>query len=510
MADSKQHNFIIFNPDEWRADYAGCYGHPIIQTPNLDRLAAEGTRFEQAHVQSTLCSPSRCSFMTGWYPHTSGHRDLKHLLQPHEPNLLKYLKQAGYDVAWFGKNDLLAPDSFRDSVSYFDCYHPVWPLHRKPAFEQGETGYYSFLYEQMDGTLDDFPDAACVEAGLQFLRRRHTQPFCLFLPLILPHCPYFMMDPYHHMYDPDEMPLRSRDKMENKPTFYQRIHETRGLHETPESVLRKVNAVYGGMITAVDDLLGRILTLLDETGLAENTTVLVFSDHGDWAGDYGIVEKWTGCLDDCLTRVPFVIRTPEGAKGHVVQEPTEVFDIVPTIMELAGLELGHTQFGRSLVPQLQGQPGDPDRAAFADGGYELFEPQCFEVPLKDKNWVRKTHQVYYPKHALQYDEPEQICRCTMIRTSTHKLVYRPTSGEHELYDLQADPEEYDNLYGKDQYDAVQRDLEHRLLTHMIHTSDVTPMNPGPRGMPNYSVYWPKLLDQEKLAVEGPYQEDWWD
>jgi arylsulfatase A-like enzyme len=70
------HNFIIINPDEWRADYAGCYGHPVVQTPNLDRLAAEGTRFENAFVQHTVCSPSRCSFMTGWYPHVRGHRSL--------------------------------------------------------------------------------------------------------------------------------------------------------------------------------------------------------------------------------------------------------------------------------------------------------------------------------------------------------------------------------------------------------------------------------------------------
>jgi choline-sulfatase len=112
-------NFILFNPDEMRAESAGCYGHPVAPTPNLNRLASEGTRFDQCHVQHPVCTPSRCSFMTGWYPHVRGHRTLWHMLRPDEPNLLKYLKQAGYEVLWGGKNDLLAPESFADSVDDF-------------------------------------------------------------------------------------------------------------------------------------------------------------------------------------------------------------------------------------------------------------------------------------------------------------------------------------------------------------------------------------------------------
>src|SRR5690554_5848771 len=108
-------NFILFNPDEMRAEGVGCYGHPLVPTPNIDRLAAQGTRFDQCHVQHTVCTPSRCSFATGWYPHVRGHRSLWHMLRPDEPNLYKYLKQAGYDVRWWGKNDTLAQESFASS-----------------------------------------------------------------------------------------------------------------------------------------------------------------------------------------------------------------------------------------------------------------------------------------------------------------------------------------------------------------------------------------------------------
>ncbi|MEZ4830703.1 MAG: sulfatase-like hydrolase/transferase [Caldilineaceae bacterium] len=91
------------------AESVGCYGHPLVQTPNMDALAAEGVRFDQCHVQHSVCTPSRCSMMTGWYPHVRGHRTLWHMLRPDEPNLLRYLKQKGYTVHWYGKNDLLAP-----------------------------------------------------------------------------------------------------------------------------------------------------------------------------------------------------------------------------------------------------------------------------------------------------------------------------------------------------------------------------------------------------------------
>ena len=130
-------NFIYYNPDEMRADLLACYGHELAKTPNLDRLASQGVRFDQCHVQHTVCTPSRCSFMTGWYPHVRGHRTLWHSLQADEPNTLKYLRKAGYDVHWIGKNDLLAPGSFEDSVSHI-YFNP--PEERKELL--GHPGAY--------------------------------------------------------------------------------------------------------------------------------------------------------------------------------------------------------------------------------------------------------------------------------------------------------------------------------------------------------------------------------
>lgn len=481
-------NFIIINPDQWRADYAGCYGHPLVQTPNLDRLAAEGTRFHQCHVQHTVCGPSRCSFMTGWYPHVRGHRNLTHLLQPEEPNLLKSLKQAGYEIAWFGKNDLLAREAFADSVDYFDDFEGFLAPDVENAFSFGDPGYYSFLYQPTPRSIEEHVDTLKVNAGIEFLQRPHDKPFCLYLPLVVPHCPFTAPQPYHDQYDPNAIPPLRPAGLAGKPAFYQQLHERYGLDEVPESVLKKANAVYLGTITMIDELIGRLLQTLDETGLAENTTVLVHSDHGEWAGDYGLVEKWSPGLDDCLTRVPLVIRTPGGKPNHVVNEPVELFDQMATILDLAGVQPDGPHFARSLAPQLRGEAGDPDRAVFAEGGIGLHEPHG----LESYQGLPDPREIYYQKLKLQADAPETNARAVMIRTTTHKLILRPETSEHELYHLTEDPQELRNRYHEPEMNATRTTLRERLLDWMITTSDITPYKRDSRGMPPWSQYWRRL------------------
>jgi choline-sulfatase len=231
------------------------------------------------------------------------------------------------------------------------------------------------------------------------------------------------------------------------------------------------------MIAYVDAMVGQLLDALDETGLADDTAVFLFSDHGEWAGDYGLVEKWHACLDDCLTHVPLIARIPGGTCGHVVNTPVECFDIMPTTLALAGIAAAHTHFARSLVPQLHGAPGDPERAVFAEGGYDTHEPHCYEGA---PDMGRSPDHIYYPKGRLQQEHPETSVRCTMVRTGNWKLVYRP-EGVSELYDLSADPLELANLYGQPETAEAQKELQVRLLDWYVHTSDVVPFPRQSRG-----------------------------
>jgi len=477
-------NFIIFMPDELRAESTACYGHPLVRTPHLDRLAAEGTRFDQCHVQHTVCSPSRASMMTGWYPHTAGHRTLWHLLRPHEPNLLRYLTDAGYDVRWYGKNDLMATDCLALSATEWTARgaDPANGMFGPNPFEPDDPRYHSFLSEPFGREPESQNDAALVRRGLDYLRGRRPDdggpPFCLYLPLLGPHCPYSAPQPWHDLYDPDDLPPL-RPVVEGKPDFHELIRRYRRLDSCDESVLRRIQAVYLGMTSWIDEQLGWVLDTLDQTGLADDTTVIFTSDHGDWAGDFGLVEKWPSALDDTLTRVPFVARIPGGARGHVVEEVTELFDLMPTVLDLAGIEPRHTHFARSLVPQLHGDAGDADRAAFADGGYDRHEPHCFEGRDSDPIAVGAQH-IYWPKGRQQQDHPDSVCRSAMVRTRWHKLIRR-TQGIDELYDLRNDPRELLNRANDPVMSGVRAELEQRLLERYLTTSDVTPWDEDPRG-----------------------------
>ena len=462
----RRQNFVIFFPDQLRAENLGCYGHPTIKTPNIDRFAAESVRFKHC-VCHPLCAVSRVSMFTGWPAHVKGHRSFQHLLEPDDPNLFRYLKEAGYDVFWFGKNDVLSVERFGESVTEWAFFAPgaEWDAKDNP-WKMGDPLYYSFLFQPGRGDRRAYPDFTRIQAGIRVLQRQSDRPFCLFLPLWYPHPPFTGPADFFNLYRPEDVPPL-RPPTAGKPPFYEAIRRSRGLEKLSERDFRRINAAYLGLTSYTDWLFGEFMAALDASGRAQDTTVIFSSDHGDWAGDYGLVEKWSSAMDDCLTSVPLIIRTPGGAKGHVVEGVRHLYDVMATCLELAGIESRHTHFAQSLVPQLRGAAGDPRSAGFIEGGYNVYEPECFEnLPLKPEH-------IYYPKIRLQNDQPDTITRATMARTIDFKLVLRP-DGVSELYDLRKDPRELENVHGHQTYAAPQAQLERAMLDWFVRTSDVTP------------------------------------
>ena len=469
-------NLVFYMADELRAESIGCYGHPIVKTPNIDRLASQGTRFEQCHVQNPVCAPSRCSLMTGWPVHVRGHRSLYYALHPDEPNLLRYLKEGGYDVFWFGKNDLLSTDSFTASVNEAKP-GPGAGMFTKNPYPQTDRRYYSFLWEA-GGDRRKTGDYANIQSAAEILARQNDKPFCLFLPLLYPHPPYSAPADFHNMYRPDDLPPLRPANLRRLPRFHSSLRKRMRLDQLDDAHFRKIQAVYLGQVSYTDWLLGELLEAVERTNHTKDTAVFLFSDHGDFAGDYGLVEKWPNAMPDVLTRIPLIARAPGLAGGHVSRETVELFDVMATSLELAGIEAKHTHFARSLMPQLMGKPGDGTRAAFCEGGYNTNEPQCFE-PLGQFN---NPANPYYPKVALQNEEPQTITRSTMIRTLAHKLIYRPDD-QSELYDLARDPRELNNVYGEHSYQTVQADLFRQMIDYYVRTSDVAPRQVDSRGFP---------------------------
>jgi len=481
QATTQKPNLILFMPDELRADALSCFGNPVCRTPNLDKLASEGTRFSNCYVQYPVCGASRCSLLTGWPTSVRGHRSLFYFLRPEEPNLFRYLKENGYDVFWYGKNDALAAQSFYQSVTEWNNAPRRGGRPRKSSgnpWPFGDPHYYSFLFSE-GGDRREMPDHQNVQAAIRTLERKQSdRPFCLFLPLSSPHPPYAGPAGFHDLYDPAKLPPLRPIGLPRKPNFYEGIRKAYNLESLPESTFRKIHAVYLGMVSYTDWLLGELLEAVERTHHTNDTAIFVFSDHGDYGGDYGLVEKWPSGLDDVLTHVPVIARVPGGVRGHVAENMVELYDVMATCLDLAGIQAQHTHFARSLLPQIHGGPGDPDRAAFCEGGYNVYEPQCFENNLTDRR------QIYYPKEHLEVDQPEMITRAAMVRTHTHKLVLRP-SGQSELYAYEQDPKELNNLYGEASAATVQHELERRLAAWYINTTGIAPFDKDQRNSPPF-------------------------
>jgi len=463
-------NIILFMPDELRADALGCYGNPLIRTPNFDRLAREGTRFERCHVQFPVCAASRCSMATGWPTSVRGHRSLYDFLKPDEPNLFRYLRQAGYDVFMFGKNDVLAPETIAASLT--EWRNPRSPVAEFAAIDRPQ--YPTTMLLPAAGERRSSGDYGAIELAAGVLGRSEPErPFCIFLALFEPHPPYTIARDFYDLYRPADVPAPAPPGLPRRPLFHEALRAASGLTQVTEATFRKVRAVYYGKVAYSDWLLGELLEALERTGHAHDTALLVCSDHGDYTGDYGLVEKWPSGLEDCLTHVPLIARIPGGTAAHVSPELIELYDVMATCLELAGTRATHTNFARSLVPQLMGAPGDPDRAAFTEGGYNTYEPQAFE-PVIDG--------LYGPKTRLQNTRPETITRCAAVRTRRHKYIARPND-QSELYDCAADPGLLNNLFGDASLREVQADLERRLTNWYIDTSGVPPTKRDPRGAP---------------------------
>jgi choline-sulfatase len=490
-------NIIFFMPDELRADSLACYGNRLVRTPNYDRLAAGGTRFSNCHVQFPVCGASRCSMLTGWPTSVRGHRSLQYFLRPEEPNLFRYMKDSGYDVFWYGKNDALAAETFYGSVT-------EWSETGKGGVaSQGYTsaysaygltpGAYSFLYPPSGDRRTTY-DYSLVQSAIDVLKRRESErPFFLFLPIEQPHPPYSVPADFYNMYSPKDVGRLAKPGLPNKPSHMAGMRDYYGLSRLSEEVFRKIRSVYYGKVSYSDWLLGELMEALEQTDHTKDTALFVLSDHGDYAGDYGLVEKWSSGLEDCLTHVPLIAKIPGGVPAHVYEDMVELFDVMKTCLDLGRIEAKHTHFSRSLCPQAQGKPGDADRAAFTEGGYNVYEPQCFEshgalppgspshkgvpLPLADPGGGP-----YPGKNRLQREQPQTVSRSAAVRTRQHKLIVRP-QGQCELYDCTSDPMLENNLYGSAGTARLQDQLERKLLYWYVNTTGIAPFDKDQRSLP---------------------------
>lgn len=481
-------NLILLMADEMRADSAGFMGNPDCRTPHLDRFAAQGIVFENHFAVHGKCVPSRITMQTGRYAHTDGFRTIHQHLPPGQPNLLQFLRETcGYETAVFGINHtweaLFSTNEVGGGISDYHSFSGHYHEMAFAAYDSPAPGpdarppldldLHHFQYRgRIEGPRNQFTDDARAAQAIDYLTetRSREKPFYLHLNLTYPHPPYAVEEPYFSMYDRQTIRPWPYQLPENAPLPFRAMREHRSGWETPEAAFREIQAVYYGMVTKVDSLLGRVLQTIEAQGLLENSVVIFTADHGDFAGQYGLVEKWDTCMNDCILHMPLILWAPDLPHGARVRELSEHVDLVPTLLDLLGLQKPRDWglHGQSLLPVIAGQPGKP--AVFADGGHE--EEMWARFNFESNQFAQLDGKQETYRHI-----PEAMARTKMVRTPDWKLVMR-LAGGNELYHLRDDPHELNNLWGRHLDDAallrVALNLQQQLIEWCLRTDTDRP------------------------------------
>ena len=477
---SKRPNIVLFMPETLRADavFSDQAGRAV--TPNMDALGDAGVRFERCYAQHSVCSPSRCSMFTGLYPHTAGRRTLGTLIRPHEHNLFRDLREAGYETVVVGKNDMMFPETARLSFDRWGGDTQGNPDHPGAyPHAEGDRLYYSFLHGRAgdeDGTCHDW-DWACLADALNYIEADHDKPFCILIALGYAHPPYTAPEPFYSMYDRAKVPPPLQTDYARKRRYVSMIHENYGLGEVTDDEWAEIRALYFAMVSRVDDQLGQIVSKLKSRDLWDETAVLCFSDHGDFCGDYGLVEKWFSACEDCILRVPLIMHAPGLPATGSRQALAEMVDLYPTVLEIAGVEDKHYHFGKSLLPLYGPAADDVHRlAAFSEGGHNIDESYIHDIATPYGG-------VYYHKHHLWQVDPIVMAKAWVVRDDRYKFIYCPDEFD-ELYDMQADPGETVNLAGDCAHDQTVRRMKDLLLEWLSRTADQVPEDESRCGWPD--------------------------
>jgi iduronate 2-sulfatase len=354
----------------------GCYGHDQVQSPNIDRLAARGVRFENAYCQFPLCGPSRNSMLTGLYPNSTGILSNGQIFRqtiPSHPSLSQTLRLNNYFAARIGK---LYHYNVPKSVGTNGHDDPgSWELELNPAgcdrlLEEGDI--FSLRPGNFGGTLSWYASprgdelhtdgllAADARWVLQRCARDTSRPFFLALGFYRPHTPYVAPAPYFEPYPADEMPLVTGVEQDRADIPKLALSsQKREQNEMTDDLRRDAVQAYFASITFMDAQVGLVLDALDELGLAETTTVVFTSDHGYHLGEHGLWQKMS--LFEQSARVPLIIAPPNCSHaGEVAKTPVGLVDLYPTLAELCDVSTGAPLQGQSLVPMLE-DPAEPGR-----------------------------------------------------------------------------------------------------------------------------------------------------
>lgn len=463
-------NVLLIMTDQHRADLMTCAGNELVPTPNMDRIAARGVRFENAYCPYPVCVASRMSLLTGLYAHSTGAIDNRDRLDWRYRTLAYHFAEGGYLPALIGKmhfNDAHKHGfeyylSINDWLMYLGpkvrhyaneiASHPIAPQFFKTMIDDGaglpdvaglwegkspwvghvERSDFGSMASQLDA--EDHLDMFIARESGKFLRRHRQEPFFLIASFMKPHTPLFPPKKWAEMYPVDKMVLPEIGDVSSYP---EHVRMRIAHHQKIDERFRRAHrAGYLGNLAFVDVCIGRVLDELRELGLEDNTIVVYTSDHGEMNGDHGLYQKF--CLFEPSVKVPLIVSYPGVLpEGRVTEALTEYIGLYPTLSELCGLP----DPSRTTNLPVPDAPERLDAASFAD----ILRDPALPGP-----------EAVFSEYNLRHTSPMY-----MARGRRYKYVH--TDGlTHELYDLQEDPGEFVNRIDDPSLAPIRRDLHARL------------------------------------------------
>ncbi|HLH74990.1 MAG TPA: sulfatase-like hydrolase/transferase [Chloroflexota bacterium] len=428
----KPKNLLFIFSDEHNRDMAGCYGHPVVQTPNLDRLARQGVRFTNAYCNSPICVPSRASMATGQYVHRIGAWDNAQPYVGAHPSWGHRLEAAGHHVTTVGKlhyRQVGDPSGFSDqrlAMHVKDGEGDIYSLIRDDMAPRPQLAQRILEAGPGESEYSRFDRAVAAEAS-RWLRDEasgYEKPWVLFVGFVTPHFPLIVPKEFFERYPLDQVVFPVQYSLAERH-YHPALDELRRVmamdEELPDDVVRRAVAAYYGLCSFMDYQVGLVLDALRESGLEEDTRIIYTSDHGDQVGAHGLF--WKSTMYEGAVAVPFIMSGPDVPRDRVDDTPISLVDCFPTILEAVGVEPQPEDRdlpGRSLWPIARGEVS-PKRTIFSE------------------------YHAVASEHAF-----------FMVRVDNHKYVYYVGS-RPQLFDLQADPNELTDLAMDPRYaDVLER------------------------------------------------------
>ncbi|QTN35236.1 sulfatase-like hydrolase/transferase [Cognatishimia activa] len=477
-------NILYIMYDQLRFDYLSCAGHPHLQTPNFDRVAAMGVRFSNAYIQSPICGSSRMSSYTGRYVSSHGAAWNGYPLRVGELTMGDHLRKAGMGCWLIGKTHMkadaegmarlgLAPDSVigaRQAECGFDVWirdDGLWGYGPDGFYDEKRSPYNEYLKAQGyegENPWADFANAGVTDgqiaSGWMFenadkpanIREEHSEtpwltdrtidfieqaegPWCAHVSYIKPHWPFIVPAPYHDMYGENHVPMPLRHDVEREdahPVYGAYMQNAISSAFQRDEVRQKVIPAYMGLIKQCDDQLGRLLDYLEQTDRMKDTMIVLTSDHGDYLGDHWMGEK--ELFHEQSVKVPLIVYDPrrqaDATRGTICDALVESIDLAPTFVEAAGGKVAdHILEGRALTPWLHGEA--PDWRDFAISEYDFSATSvCVKLGLEPRD-----------------------ARLFMVFDGRFKLIHAEGGFRPMLFDLETDPEEFHDLAKTDTHQA---------------------------------------------------------